>query len=41
MEMEDAATKDMKPVTIRSIDDVKSLLKANGVEVADESTFDA
>ena len=41
MEMEDPATKDMKPVAIRSVDDVKSLLKANGVEVADESTFDA
>lgn len=41
MQMEDAATKEMKPISIRSVDDVMSILKANGVEIADESTFDA
>jgi hypothetical protein len=41
MEMDDAATKDLKPVAVRSVDDVMSVLKANGVEVEDECTYDA
>ena len=41
MEMEDTATKTMKSVAVRSVDDVMSVLKANGVEVEDECTFDA
>ena len=41
MEMEDAATKTMKPIAVRSVDDVMSVLKANGVEIEDECTFDA
>ena len=41
MEMEDAATKTMKPVAVRSVEDVMSVLKANGVEIEDECTFDA
>ena len=41
MEMEDATTKTMKPVAVRSVEDVMSVLKANGVEIEDECTFDA
>ena len=41
MEMEEQGTHVMKPVTMRSVDDVMEILKTNGVEVADECTFDA
>ena len=40
MEMEDPATKEMKTITIRPVDDVMEILKANGVNIPDESTFD-
>lgn len=41
MEMEEQGTHAMKPVTMRSVDDVMEILKTNGVEVPDECTFDA
>lgn len=41
MEMEEQATHAMKPVTMRSVDDVTEILKNNGVEIPDECTFDA
>ena len=41
MEMEEQGTHVMKPVTMRSVDDVMEILKTNGVEVPDECTFDA
>ena len=41
MEMYDTATKAMKPVTMRSVDDVMEILKANGVKIPDECIFDA
>lgn len=41
MEMRDPATEKMKPVTMRSVDDVKEILKANGVDISDECIFDA
>lgn len=41
MEMEDAATQDMKSVTIRPFDDVMEILKANGVSIPEESKYDA
>ena len=41
MEMEDPATKTLKPVAIRSVDDVKEILKVNSVEIPDECIFDA
>ena len=41
MEMYDTATKAMKPVTMRSVDAVMEILKANGVKIPDECIFDA
>jgi hypothetical protein len=41
MEVEDTATKAMKPVAKRSVDDVMEILRNNGVEIPDECTFDA
>jgi hypothetical protein len=41
MQLEDVATKDMKPVTIRPFDDVMEVLKANGVSIQEESRYDA
>jgi len=41
MEIEDPVTKQTKPVTMRSVDDVMEILRTNGVEIADESIFDA
>lgn len=41
MEIEDPTSKEMKSVTIRSVDDVMEILKNNNVKVSDESTFDA
>lgn len=41
MRMKDASTEKMKPVTMRSVDDVMEILKANGVQIPDESVFDA
>ena len=41
MRMKDPATEKMKPVTMRSVDDVVEILRANGVKVSDECIFDA
>ena len=41
METKDTATGKMKHITMRSIDDVMEILKANNVDVPDECTFDA
>ena len=41
METEDPTTGKMKPVTIRPVDDVMEILKANGVKIPDECIFDA
>lgn len=40
MEMEDETTKDMKTVTVRPVDDVMEILRANGVKIPDVCTFD-
>ncbi len=41
MEMVDTTTEKMKPVSVRSVDDVMEILRTNGVEIPDECTFDA
>jgi len=41
MEMYDPTTEKMKHVAMRSVDDVMEILKAGGVKIPDESTFDA
>ena len=41
MEMEDTATEKMRHVSMRSVDDVTEILKANDVVVPDECRFDA
>lgn len=41
MEMKDITTEKMKPVAMRSVDDVIEILKANGVDIPDECVFDA
>lgn len=41
MRTKDAATERMKPVTMRSVDDVMEILRANEVVISDECTFDA
>ena len=39
MEVEDPATGKTKPVTMRSVDDVIEIFKANGVEVSDKYIY--
>ena len=39
MEMADPATKTMKPVTIRPVDEVMETLKANGVEIPEQFAY--
>jgi len=39
MEVEDQATGKMKPITIRSVDDVVEIFKSNGVEVSDKYVY--
>ncbi len=41
MESKDPVTKNMKPVTRRSVDDVMEILMANNVEIPDECTYTA
>lgn len=41
MEAEDATTGKKKTVTMRSVDDVTEILRANGVKISDACTFDA
>lgn len=41
MRTKDMATEKMKPVAMRSVDDVTEILRANGVEIPDESVYDA
>ena len=41
MEMKDPVAKTMKPVSMRSTDDVMEILKSNGAKIPDECIFDA
>lgn len=41
MEVKDPTTKEMKPIHARSIDDVKSVLKENKIEMPDEFMYTA
>lgn len=41
MEAKDPTTKEMKPIHARSIDDVKSVLKENKIEMPDEFIYTA
>lgn len=41
MEAKDPTTKEMKPIHARSIDDVKSVLKENKIEMPDEFMYTA
>lgn len=41
MQLKDPTTEKMKPVTVRSVDDVKEILQDNGVDIPDECLFDA
>ena len=39
MEMKDPATKTMKPIVVRKVDDVQEVLKENGVELPSEFVY--
>ena len=41
MEVKDKGEDKMKPISMRSVDDVMEILRSNDVEIPDESTFDA
>ncbi len=41
MEMKDPATEKMKPVTMRSVDDVMEILRENKVDIPDEHIYTA
>lgn len=41
MELKDTASGTKKPVSMRSVDDVMEILRANDVDIPDESIFDA